>query len=195
MRINVEGTRDLLETAYQQGVRRVVHTRSIAVLAPRPGHPLTDETMRRDAAHEPDACYRSKILSDREVDAALERHPDLHASLVLPGFMNGPGDSGPTTAGQLILDFLHGRLPGILDTRFAYVDARDVAAALVAAADKGLRGERYLAAGRDLLVAPGSPPPLPLASCPPPQHVPFPSYTQPGVTGPSSTPTMRSEVR
>ncbi|WP_095977350.1 NAD-dependent epimerase/dehydratase family protein [Melittangium boletus] len=95
MRINVEGTRALLEAAYQQGVRRVVHTSSIAVLAPRPGHPLTDETMRRDAEHELDAYYRSKVLADREVDAALERHPDLHASLVLPGFMNGPGDSGP----------------------------------------------------------------------------------------------------
>ncbi|AKI98753.1 nucleoside-diphosphate-sugar epimerase [Archangium gephyra] len=152
LRINVGGTRDLLEAAYQQGVRRVVHTSSIAVLAPRPGHPLTDETMRREAQGEPDAYYRSKILADREVDAALERHPDLQASLVLPGFMNGPGDAGPTTAGQLVLDFLHGRLPGVINTRFAYVDARDVAAALVAAADKGLRGERYLAAGRDLHV-------------------------------------------
>ncbi|OJH41330.1 SDR family oxidoreductase [Cystobacter ferrugineus] len=152
MRINVEGTRALLEAAYRQGVRRVVHTSSIAVLAPRPGHPLINETMRRDAELEPDAYYRSKILADQEVDAALERHPDLHASLVLPGFMNGPGDSGPTTAGQLVLDFLHGRLPGVINTRFAYVDARDVAAALVAAAEKGLRGERYLAAGRDLHV-------------------------------------------
>ncbi|MFY0576724.1 NAD-dependent epimerase/dehydratase family protein [Cystobacter fuscus] len=143
MRINVEGTRALLEAAYRQGVRRVVHTSSIAVLAPRQGHPRTDETMRRDAEHEPDAYYRSKILADREVDAALERHPDLHASLVLPGFMNGPGDAGPTTAGQLVLDFLHGRLPGVINTRFAYVDARDVAATLVAAAEKGPRGERY----------------------------------------------------
>jgi nucleoside-diphosphate-sugar epimerase len=133
-------------------VRRVVHTSSIAVLAPRPGHLLINETMRRDAELESDAYYRSKILADQEVDAALERHPDLHASLVLPGFMNGPGDSGPTTAGQLVLDFLHGRLPGVINTRFAYVDARDVAAALVVAAEKGLRGERYLAAGRDLHV-------------------------------------------
>ncbi len=71
---------------------------------------------------------------------------------------NSAGLSGATrrcqtTRAQLILDFLHGRLPGILDTRCAYVDARDVAAALVAAADKGLRGERYLAAGRDLHVS------------------------------------------
>ncbi|NMO16190.1 SDR family oxidoreductase [Pyxidicoccus fallax] len=152
MRINVEGTRALLETAYRRGIRRVVHTSSIAVLSPRPGHRLTDETMRRDAEHEQDAYYRSKILADREVDAALERHRDLHASLVLPGFMNGPGDAGPTTAGQLVLDFLHGRLPGVINTRFAYVDARDVATALVAAAEKGQRGERYLAAGRDLHV-------------------------------------------
>lgn len=153
MRTNVEGTRELLEAAYARGVRRVVHTSSIAVLAARPGRPLIDETMTREAEGEPDAYYRSKILSDREVDAALERHPDLHASLVLPGFMNGPGDAGPTSAGQLVLDFLHGRLPGAIQARFSYVDARDVAAALVAAAERGRRGERYLAAGRDLALS------------------------------------------
>jgi nucleoside-diphosphate-sugar epimerase len=150
MRINVEGTRALMEAAWARGVRRVVHTSSIAVLTAREGHALIDETMVRSAEGEPDAYYLSKILSDREVYAALERHPELHASIVLPGFMNGPGDAGPTSAGQIVLDFLHGRLPGAINARFSYVDARDVAAALVAAAERGRRGERYLAAGRDM---------------------------------------------
>lgn len=147
-RINVQGTRDLLEEAYAQGVRRFVHTSSIAVLAARPGAREVDETMTRELALAADDYYRSKILADAEVDAALARHPDLTASLILPGFMNGPGDAGPTSAGQLVLDFLRGKLPGALNIAFSYVDARDVAEAQIAAAERGRRGERYLVAGR-----------------------------------------------
>jgi dihydroflavonol-4-reductase len=147
-RINVQGTRDLIEEAYAQGVRRFVHTSSIAVLEARASALEMDETMTRALARAPDDYYRSKILADAEVHAALARHPDLTASLVLPGFMNGPGDAGPTSAGQLVLDFLRGKLPGALNIAFSYVDARDVAEAQIAAAERGRRGERYLAAGR-----------------------------------------------
>lgn len=144
--INVDGTRQLLESAYRAGIRRFVQTSSIAVLnGPRGG--LIDETMVRDEA-DADDYYRSKILSDRMVTEALDRHPDLFACFVLPGWMHGPGDMGPTSAGQFTLDYLHGHLPGVPPGTFSFVDARDVALALVLAAKKGLRGERYLAAGR-----------------------------------------------
>src|SRR5215468_7981849 len=45
-KINVEGTRQLLEHAYSAGVRRFVHTSSIAVLQ-GVSQGLTDVTMRR----------------------------------------------------------------------------------------------------------------------------------------------------
>lgn len=144
--INVDGTRQLIEAAYQAGVRKFIHTSSIAVLdGPRGG--LIDETMIRDEA-DADDYYRSKILSDRAVAEALDRYPDLFACFILPGWMHGPGDLGPTSAGQFTLDYLHGRLPGVPPGTFAFVDARDVAHALIIAAEKGRRGERYLAAGR-----------------------------------------------
>lgn len=144
--INVDGTRHLLEAAYQAGARRFVHTSSIAVLD-GPRGALIDETMIRNES-DADDYYRSKILSDRVVAEGLDRHPDLFACFVLPGWMHGPGDLGPTSAGQFTLDYLHGRLPGLPPGTFAFVDARDVALALVLAATHGRRGERYLAAGR-----------------------------------------------
>jgi nucleoside-diphosphate-sugar epimerase len=149
-RINVEGTRALLEAAYRAGVRRVVHTSSVAVVRPPDPSTAADETMRRPPEGEPDDYYRSKIVSDQEVDAWLARHPDAHACFVLPGFMNGPGDAGPTTAGQMVLDYARRALPGVIDAHFSYVDARDVALAHVRAAERGRRGERYLVAGRRL---------------------------------------------
>lgn len=148
---NVTATAGLLEAAYAAGIRRFVHTSSIAVLRGEPGQ-VIDETMRRDPA-EADDYYRSKILSDVAVQSFLATHPDMHGSFVLPGFMFGPGDAGPTSAGRIVLDFAKRRLPGIPPGGFSIVDARDVAAAEIAAADRGRRGELYLAAGRSTTMA------------------------------------------
>jgi len=64
--------------------------------------------------------------------------------------MVGPGDLGPTSSGQVILDYLDQKLPGIPPATFSVVDARDVAEAHWRAALRGRRGERYLAAGRHM---------------------------------------------
>ena len=144
-RVNVKGTEELLAAAYDVGVRRVVHTSSGGVLDGPPGQ-LIDETMDRKEADAND-YFRSKILADRSVLAFLERHSDVHGTLVLPGFMFGPGDIGPTASGQLVLDFVRRKLPGIVPGSFSVVDARDVAACMIAAAERGRTGEKYLCAG------------------------------------------------
>jgi dihydroflavonol-4-reductase len=150
-KVNVEGTRAVLQAAYDRGIRRVVYTSSIAVLdGPKGAH--VNETMLRDEANADD-YYRSKILAEREVIAFLQSHPDMHATIVLPGWMHGPGDAGPTSAGQFTLDFVRRRLAGIIPATFSVVDARDVAAAMISAAERGRRGERYLAAGRYMTMA------------------------------------------
>ncbi|MBC7925504.1 MAG: SDR family oxidoreductase [Bryobacteraceae bacterium] len=147
-RINVQGTVDLLSAAYLAGVRKFIHTSSIAVLDGKPGQ-IIDESMLRDPANADD-YYRSKILSDEAVLQFLVSHPDMWAAMVLPGWMHGPGDVGPTSAGQMVLDFLKQKLPFIVPGDFSLVDARDVAEAMLLVAEKGTRGERYLAAGRSI---------------------------------------------
>lgn len=145
---NVVGTANLLQACHRAGIRRFVHISSTAVLRGRPGA-AADETAFRPES-EADDYQKSKILSDQEVLKFLETHPDFWAALVLPGWMHGPGDRGPTSAGQTVLDFLHRKLPGIPPGSFPVVDVRDVAEAALRAAEKGKRGERYLAAGRAL---------------------------------------------
>jgi len=120
----------------------------VAVLAGERGQ-LIDESMRR-RTQDADDYYLSKILSDREIDDFLEAHPDMWACMVLPGWMVGPGDAGPTSSGQVNLDFLNRRLPGVPPATFSVVDARDVAEAMWLAAIHGRRGERYIAAGRHM---------------------------------------------
>jgi dihydroflavonol-4-reductase len=147
-RINVEGTESLIERAYAAGVRRFVQTSSIGVLNGAPGTPI-DETCLRELG-DADDYYRSKILADQAVLRFLALHPDMHASLVLPGWMWGPADIGPTSSGQFVNDVVLGKLPGLVPGSFSVVDARDVAQAHIAAAMRGRRAERYLAAGRHM---------------------------------------------
>ena len=143
---NVAGTANLLKECYQAGIRRFVHISSTAVLRGQPGHAADETTLRLES--EADDYQRSKILSDQEVLKFLAAHPDFWAAFVLPGWMHGPGDSGPTSAGQTVLDFLKRKVPGIPPGSFSVVDVRDVAEAAIRVADSGKRGDRYLAAGR-----------------------------------------------
>lgn len=149
--INVNSTVKLFEAAYRQGLRRLVHTSSVAVLDGERGQ-LIDETMLRNEA-KADPYYLSKILSERAVLQFAANHQDCHIPIILPGWMWGPGDIGPTSAGQEALDFEAGKLPGIPPSSFSIVDARDVARAMITAAQKGRSGERYLAAGRHISMA------------------------------------------
>ena len=134
-RVNVKGTESLLHAAYAAGVRRMVHTSSGGVLDGPPGASI-DETMARAEADAND-YFRSKIQSDRAIRAFLKEHPDFQVTFVLPGFMFGPGDMGPTASGQLVLDFARRKLPGLVPGSFAVVDARDVAALEITAAERG----------------------------------------------------------
>lgn len=149
--INVDATGQLMAAAHGAGIRQIVHTSSIAVVDGGKGQ-LVDESMKRPAEGADD-YYRSKILSDRVVMAHLDRHPDCFGVFVMPGWMHGPGDRGPTAAGQFTLDFMRGKLPGIPPATFAFVDARDVAQAEILALRHGGRGEHYLAAGRHVTMA------------------------------------------
>ncbi|CAM3048323.1 SDR family oxidoreductase [Pseudomonas gessardii] len=146
--INVVGTERLLQAAYAAGIRRAVHTSSIAVLKGNRDQ-LIDETMSRNE-QDADNYYLSKIVSEQKIQAFLLQHPDMFIAMVLPGWMFGPGDLGPTSSGQFLLDFVGQRMPGIPPGTFSVVDARDVAEHLLAAMTQGRSGERYLAAGNHM---------------------------------------------
>ncbi|MBI0169831.1 MULTISPECIES: SDR family oxidoreductase [Bartonella] len=146
--ININSTKSLLEAALKAGVKQFVHVSSIAVLDGEAGS-LIDETCDRNIENSDD-YYRSKIISERTVREFAALHPTMKCYYILPGWMWGPGDMGPTSAGQLALDVMNGKLPAIVPGTFSVVDARDVAAALIMVTLKGKPGERYLAAGRHI---------------------------------------------
>ncbi|MBC7881147.1 MAG: SDR family oxidoreductase [Anaerolineae bacterium] len=148
-KINVEGTVRLLEHAEKQGVSKAIYVSSSGVIGPRTDGGMADESCPPGKLSYENLYFRSKVEAEKAVACFLETHrmPVVH---ILPGWMFGPGDAAPTDSGQIILDFLNGKLPGVLELpgRVSIVDARDVAAAMIQAVERGVSGERYIVSGQ-----------------------------------------------
>lgn len=145
-KINVVGTMQLLHAAEQYGISKVIYTSSNGVIgAPSVGQ-LADEATPPDKTAMDNLYFRSKVLAEQKIDTFLETST-LPVVLILPAWMFGPGDTAPTSSGQLVVDYLNRRLPGIIDGGGAPVDVRDVAQAMVNAVDRGKSGERYIVGG------------------------------------------------
>jgi dihydroflavonol-4-reductase len=143
--INVEGTLRLLGAAETAGVHKVVYVSSSGVLDHAQGAGSIDETAPYAQATD-NLYFQSKIRAEERVLEWLTSHR-LPVVLVLPGWMFGPFDEAPTASGRLVCDFLAGKLPGIIPGGASVVDARDVADAMIKAAETGRPGERYVVGG------------------------------------------------
>jgi dihydroflavonol-4-reductase len=148
--INVHGTLALLAEAERRGVKKVIYTSSNAVIGARPSGEPSDESDPPDARATQNLYAKSKVLAEQAIQAFLE-HSRLPVVLILPGWMFGPGDAAPTGSGQLVLDFLNRRLPGIVAGGGDVVDARDVAQAMINAVERGRSGERYIVSGGEFV--------------------------------------------
>jgi dihydroflavonol-4-reductase len=147
-RINVRATVELLTEAAKRGVKTAVHTSSSGIVGSgRDGEP-GDETAPPPREAETNLYFKSKLLAEQEIRTWTGHHPEMRVVFVLPGWMFGPEDAAPTGSGRLVLDFLAGKLPGIVDGGTCLVDARDVAQAMITAAERGEHGGRYIVAGR-----------------------------------------------
>lgn len=145
--VNVEGTRTVAGACLKRGIR-LVHCSSHHALARHPLHQPLDES-RPLALDEPCDYHRCKALAEQLIQQ-LVRERGLDALVVSPGTMIGPEDYEPSLMGKALIDLYHRRIPLLMEVVSDYVDVRDVAAGMIAAAQKGRRGERYLLTGEVL---------------------------------------------
>lgn len=145
---NVEGTRHVLEVARDQGAERVVYTSSISTLGVnKDGSPASEDTPGT-LADRIGPYQRSKFLA--EVVALDFARQGLPVIIVNPSSPVGIGDHKPTPTGQIVVDFLNGRIFGYVDTGLNIIDVEDVAAGHLAAAERGQAGQRYILGGENL---------------------------------------------
>jgi dihydroflavonol-4-reductase len=146
-RVNVEGTRVLLEAARDAGVARVVHTSSIARFG---GQGLG----KRGTEASP---YCLGVTGDLYTQTKYEAHllaesfaRELDVTIVAPTGPLGPGDVGPTPTGRLLLSAINLPVAFVVKTATCVGDVRDMARGHVLAAMHGRRGESYLLGNHDV---------------------------------------------
>lgn len=142
-RINVDGTRNVLETMAELGIPKGVYTSTLAVNSDTRGQ-VMDENYRFAGEHV--SVYdRTKWQAHVQVAEPM-MEAGLPLVIVQPGLIYGPGDASPS--GRALIDWLRGDLPA-LPTRAAYCWAHvdDVADGHLLAMDRGRAGQSYIIAG------------------------------------------------
>ena len=141
-RVNIRGTRNVLELMQELKITKGVYTSTCAVNSDTHGK-LVDESYH----------FPGKHLSeyDRTKAAAHEIAKEFIAMglplvIVMPGLIYGPGDTSILRTN--IHDFLHQKLP-MLPTQTAYCWAHvdDIVQGHILAMEKGRIGESYIIAG------------------------------------------------
>jgi len=143
---NIAGTQHLLQAAWNARVERFVHISSSGVLV---NHrtPVTETdfpthvSLRQPYRH---SKWRGELAA---LEFAKRGLPVVIASPTSP---LGAEDEAPTPTGQIVSDFLAGRFPFVARTMLNFVDVAELAAGILAVADRGRCGERYILANHNI---------------------------------------------
>lgn len=142
-RVNVLGTRNVLEAAARAGVARAIVTGSATNFGSAPAGGLATEESLWDLGGLNIPYYTSKYLAAVEALQAGARGLDV--VVVEPATLVGERDRANSPSGRWLIEFLNGRLLAVPPIEMNLVDVDDVARMHLLAAERGRRGERYLA--------------------------------------------------
>jgi dihydroflavonol-4-reductase len=150
-KVNVEGTANVISAALKNNVDRLVYTSSVHAILEPPHGTTMDETM----PFAPDKVLgdyaKTKAKASLLVLDAAKRH-GLDAVILCPSGIIGPYDYKVSEMGQLMLDFIEGRLKAYIDGAYDFADVRDVATGHILAAEKGRKGECYILSGHRITI-------------------------------------------
>jgi nucleoside-diphosphate-sugar epimerase len=149
-KINVEGTRNMLEKSHEIGIEKFVFTSSCSVLGPTLSEPMCEDNSRIVSF---DNDYEiTKYLAENLVNDYI--HKGLFTVIVSPSKVFGPGiETHPISVNKSIKNFIKGRptfipKPGNLTTNYCYID--DVVDGHILAMANGNSGEKYILGGENI---------------------------------------------
>ncbi len=145
-RLNVDGTRIVLEEALRAGVERAVLTSSVAAIGPAKRGATADETQVFRAGRFGLPYVNSKHEAENEA-LRIAAH-GLPLVIVNPAHVMGKGDLHRSST-ELVRRFLRRQIPAYVDGALNIVDAEDVARGHLLADEHGRIGERYILGNRN----------------------------------------------
>jgi len=147
--VNVEGTKNILKVAESVKVGKFVYTSSIHAIQ-RVEEGVIDETLPYDPGNPYGAYDRAKAEATLEVQQAAQA--GLDAVIVCPTGVIGPYDFRGSLMGDVIREAAISKPALYVDGAYDFVDVRDVADGLIAAAKSGRQGESYILSGQKISV-------------------------------------------
>lgn len=145
MKVNVEGTRNVVEACLKNKVKKLIHFSSNHALKYDENTPEINENLPLADA----TCIAydySKALGEKEILKGVEK--SLNATIISPSSVLGPNDFWTSLQGDMLIKMFTGKMPALVTKGFDWVDVRDVAKSAISAMEKGKSGERYLIGGR-----------------------------------------------
>ena len=144
-KVNVQGTKNVLEAIRRSGVKQLVYTSSIHAIS-RPPHGVEiDESLPFDTQNPAGEYDSTKAAASLEVIKAAQE--GLNAVIVCPTGVIGPHDYRRSEMGEMILSWMSSRVSFLIEGFFDFVDVRDVAIGHILAARHGRPGHVYILSG------------------------------------------------
>lgn len=144
-RVNVVGTRNVVEACLHCGVEKLVYFSSIHAYRQEPFDLPLDEDRPLLIDDSAPPYERSKAAAERLARQASER--GLPTVIIIPTAILGPYDFRPSYLGQALGLLARGRIPALVRGGYDWVDVRDVVDGAMQAERLGRSGSRYILSG------------------------------------------------
>lgn len=148
--VNVQGTKNVLQTCLKTGVERLVHTSSVHAFVEPPHGIVIDETIEINPNRVFGEYAKSKAHATLEVMKAINQGLDV--VIVFPSGVIGPYDFKISNFGNLFISYVQGKFKAFVAGAYDFVDVRDLAKGMILACEKGLAGEGYILSGNRVTV-------------------------------------------
>lgn len=140
--VNAIGAGNVIAAARQAGAPRAVHTSTIDVFDAERGGTVREDRL---ADHPKSTPYERSKQRAEELVLGESRH-GIEVVIVNPSTVYGPGPWAAAGLDRVLADAIRGRLPAVTPGGMSLALADDVAAAHLAAFERGRPGERYILA-------------------------------------------------
>lgn len=141
-KVNIEGTRNVMECALESGIKKVVHISTVGIFGKPADFPFNEKSEIGPVRYS--EYFRTKFEGD-QIAWELYKNKGLPLVVIYPVCVIGAGD--PKASGDYIKNLVNCKLPGTVFRRrtFTFVSVNDVAQAIVNALEKENNiGEKYL---------------------------------------------------
>ena len=146
VRVNVDGTCNMLQAAQEAGLHRFVYTSSIHALQRAPHGTVIDESLPYDPDNHYGEYDRSKARATLAVMEAARS--GLDTVVLCPTGVVGPYDYRVSSLTASFLSSARQEPQTIVQgSAYDFVDVNDVADGIIAAYEKGRSGENYILSG------------------------------------------------